>query len=388
MIPAGRAGGRPREEAAMPISGEGWEILINRTATQKRGWDGKVRTIGTYQVFHDGAEAAGTIPVDGKDVRLFGTTAESPGPSQNDKRADEGFPTRIVAKRYPMQTSGGPTYVTSGFRADLEIAAPMPGLELKETGRRTDILIHPGKNEFLSSVGCINLCTSLRNAEEPIDYPGSRRRVIALIEDMKAFLGGLPGPDRPIPNAFVVVDEQALAAEPAPAPAPALATGAAGAAALPAGIGWPLEHNEIRGHSVNNTFGMVRNGKTKPHQGWDMLASIGTECFAIADGTIETIYKSEAYGDVVVLAFLFHGQKRFAAYCHLSAVNVIEGQAVAKGQRLGLTGDSGNAHGLPDDQMHLHFEIRTEPRPGLGLGGRLSPITIFGAIPLQAPIDA
>ena len=64
----------------MPITGKGWEILISRTATQRRSSDGKVRTIGTYQVFHDGAEATGTIAVDGKDVPLFGTTAESPGP--------------------------------------------------------------------------------------------------------------------------------------------------------------------------------------------------------------------------------------------------------------------------------------------------------------------
>ena len=38
----------------MPISGSGWEILIKRSATQKRASDGKVRTVGTYQVFHNG----------------------------------------------------------------------------------------------------------------------------------------------------------------------------------------------------------------------------------------------------------------------------------------------------------------------------------------------
>lgn len=371
----------------MPITGTGWEILIGRTATQRRSADGKERTVGTYQVFHNGAEATGTVRVDGKDVPLFGTTAESQGPSQNDKRADEGFPTRIVAKSYTMQTSDGPKYVTNGFRPDLEIEEGMPGLQLTDTGRRTDILIHPGKNEFLSSVGCINLCTSLPNAEEPIDYPGSRRRVIALIEDMKAFLGGLPEPGHAIPNAHVVVDEEALAAMAEPAPAAATAPAAPALATPPGDIGWPLKHNVIRGNIKNNSFGMVRNGGTKPHQGWDMLADIGTECFAIADGKIETIYDSNAYGKVVVLAFLFHGQKRFAAYAHLKKVDVTEGQAVAKGQQIGLTGDSGNAHGLPDDQMHLHFEIRTVPRPGLGLGGRVSPIEVFGKIPLQAPID-
>lgn len=186
-----------------------WEIRIERRTEQSHL--GKSRTVGTYQVYHDGVKATGTIRVDDFDVPLSGTTAESRGPSQNDLRADEGHPTRIVARSYPMQTSGGPTYVTDGYRQDLRIEAKMPGLELRDTGRRTDILIHPGKDEWRSSAGCINLCTHLDTPGEIINYKGSRRRVIALIEDMKAFLGGLPGPDRPIPNAFVVISDEALA---------------------------------------------------------------------------------------------------------------------------------------------------------------------------------
>lgn len=374
----------------MPITGSGWEILISRTATQRRSSDGKVRTVGSYQVFHNGAKATGTILVDGKAVALSGTTAESAGPSQNAKRADEGFPTRILAKSYPMQTSGGPTYVTSGYRPDLEIAAQMPGLELTDTGRRTDILIHPGKDEFLSSIGCINLCTELPNADEKIDYPGSRRRVIALIEDLKTFLGGLPGPDQPIPNASVVIDDGALAAVAAPA-SPAVATPAAPAtgpaAALPSGIGWPLKRNMIRQNSNNNTFGRVRNNNTKPHQGWDFEAPVGTPCFAIAGGKIALVYQSVDYGNVVVLGFPFGGKTLFAAYAHLSAVGVAAGQTVAKGDEIGRTGNTGNARGMTGRDQHLHFEIRTEPRPGLGLAGRKSPIDVFGAIPLNAPID-
>lgn len=34
---------------------------------------------------------------------------------------------------------------------------------------------------------------------------------------------------------------------------------------------------------------------------------------------------------------------------------------------------SGNASNLPESQAHLHFELRSEPSPGLGLGGRLDP---------------
>ena len=67
--------------------------------------------------------------------------------------------------------------------------------------------MHPGDG-FLSSVGCINLCTSLPDAEEPITYSSSRRRVIAVIGNLKNYLGA-DFPDNNgerIPRAFVVVD--------------------------------------------------------------------------------------------------------------------------------------------------------------------------------------
>lgn len=361
-----------------------WEIRIERKLEQTFG---KTRTVGTYQVYHDGEKATGTIRVGEKDVPLFGTTAEAPGPSQNDKTDEEGFPTRIVAKTYPMQTSGGPTYVTHGYRQDEAIVKKMPGLELTDTGRRSAILIHPGKDEFRSTVGCINLCTHLDTPQEIISYKGSRRRVIALIEDMEQFLGNLPtAGDKPIPNAFVVIGEEALAKPEALA---ANATGSgkemsAAAAATPEGIGWPLRRNIIRGNVRNHAFGKnVRNQGTKDHQGWDLLAPIGTECFAIADGKVKDIYKSTSYGDVIELSFPFKNKELFAAYCHLSKTGVAIGQAVKQGQAIGRTGNSGNAANLSASEDHLHFEIRTQSRPGPGLGGRKDPTEVFGTCPLK-----
>ena len=131
----------------MPITGQGWEIHVDRQSEQTRG--SKTRTVGTYQVFHDGKPATSTILVDGVQVPLSGTTAESRGPGQNAAPATTAKPSRILAGRYPLKTSGGPLYVTNGYRDDLQIAKAMPGLELRKTGNRTDILIHPGKNEFL-----------------------------------------------------------------------------------------------------------------------------------------------------------------------------------------------------------------------------------------------
>jgi hypothetical protein len=68
-------------------------------------------------------------------------------------------------------------------------------------------LVHPGQS-YLASIGCINPCTSLPNADELITYTTSRRRVISLIEDMKAYVGSdFPRTNgRRIPRAFVVID--------------------------------------------------------------------------------------------------------------------------------------------------------------------------------------
>lgn len=181
----------------MPIQGSGWELHIVRKAEQRRASDGKRRTVGDYQVFHDGVRQTG--------AGLSGMVAETRGPGAN---RPVGNNRRVEEGRYPLFTQDGTRYVTIGFAQSGNAAAsPKPGLELKECDQRLEILIHPGRG-FLSSIGCINPCTSLPNAEEPIDYVPSRRRVIALIEDLRAFAGaGFPTRNgKRIPNAFVVVD--------------------------------------------------------------------------------------------------------------------------------------------------------------------------------------
>ena len=154
---------------------------------------------------------------------------------------------------------------------------------------------------------------------------------------------------------------------------------------------WPLSHNVIRRNKESNTFGLVRvkaNGTKRPHQGWDFEAPIGTPCFAICDGRVELVYHSVDYGNVAVLRFALNGDTLYAAYAHLSEVDVEPGQSVSKGQTIGKTGDTGNASGMTGRDLHLHFEIRTEPRPGLGLAGRMSPIKVFGVCPLNEAIAA
>ncbi|HWT29529.1 MAG TPA: hypothetical protein VN240_00715, partial [Propylenella sp.] len=136
---------------------------------------------------------------------LSGTMAESKGPganhpAENGKRVREG--------RYPLATQGfkGSKYKTWGYAKENQKGSK-PGFELSVPGPRTGILVHPGIG-FLASVGCLNPCTALPNENEDISFPGSRRRVIALIEDMIEFLDGdFPKENEMhIPRAFAVID--------------------------------------------------------------------------------------------------------------------------------------------------------------------------------------
>jgi hypothetical protein len=170
---------------------------IVRHTEQQRPGSSKRRTVGTYQVFHDG------VPQTGAD--LSGTVAETRGPGAN---RPMGNNRRVTPGRYPLFSQDGARFVTIGFRNSNSFGhLPKPGLELKDTDQRAEILIHPGRG-FLSSIGCINPCTSLPDADEPIDFIPSRRRVISIIEDLRAFAGtGFPTKNgRKIPNAFVVID--------------------------------------------------------------------------------------------------------------------------------------------------------------------------------------
>jgi hypothetical protein len=161
------------------------------------------RTIGEYRVFVNGSPLSG----------LTGTIAEQKGPSDNSPTGNT-FDRRIEPGRYPLFSQDGTKYKTIGYLKTAAAAAdfgkkPRPGIELRETGTRSAILIHPAQN-FLSSVGCIHPSGPLPNGGSNIDHSGeSRPRVIALIEAMRVFCGSdFPATDgHRIPDCWCVVDD-------------------------------------------------------------------------------------------------------------------------------------------------------------------------------------
>jgi murein DD-endopeptidase MepM/ murein hydrolase activator NlpD len=91
---------------------------------------------------------------------------------------------------------------------------------------------------------------------------------------------------------------------------------------------------------------------------------IGFSVLATADGEVVIVAKGAGgwgspYGNHVVIE---SGDVRHG-YCHLDKIAVSVGQQVTAGQRIGLSGNSGNVAGTigPHQGAHLHYEERTAP---------------------------
>ena len=88
------------------------------------------------------------------------------------------------------------------------------------------------------------------------------------------------------------------------------------------------------------------------HAGTDLSAETGTPIAAFADGTVEFIGESNAYGLYIQID---HGNGVKSFYCHCSELYFHKGQTVTKGQTIAAVGATGNATG-----SHLHLELRRD----------------------------
>ncbi|HZG05285.1 MAG TPA: M23 family metallopeptidase [Streptomyces sp.] len=92
------------------------------------------------------------------------------------------------------------------------------------------------------------------------------------------------------------------------------------------------------------------------HSGIDFPVVTGTPVRSVGPGTVVTAGWGGAYGNQVVIR---HHDGRYTQYAHLSALQVVPGQPVDAGDRIGLSGSTGNSTG-----PHLHFEARVGPAYG------------------------
>ncbi|MCM1945764.1 MULTISPECIES: M23 family metallopeptidase [Streptomyces] len=97
------------------------------------------------------------------------------------------------------------------------------------------------------------------------------------------------------------------------------------------------------------------------HSGQDFAVPVGTTVKAAGAGTVVKAGPNgggdgPAYGNAIVVK---HANGTYSQYAHLSKIKVHVGQKVAAGQKIALSGNTGNSSG-----PHLHFEIRTTPNYG------------------------
>lgn len=118
---------------------------------------------------------------------------------------------------------------------------------------------------------------------------------------------------------------------------------------------WPLPKENTR---MTSAFGLrihpitnVRSG----HLGVDIAANIGTEVYAIDDGTVLRVDYIGTGGKTIHIQ---HSNKIVSKYLHLNGYAVNVGDSVSKGQLVGYSGNTGGSTG-----PHLHFQIEVNRKP-------------------------
>lgn len=130
------------------------------------------------------------------------------------------------------------------------------------------------------------------------------------------------------------------------------------------GFAWPLET-----YRISSLWGAQRvlNGTpARPHYGIDLAAPVGTVILAPAAGVVCFARTGMLFEGGLTL--IDHGQGLISDYLHQSAVDVVVGQRVERGQPIGRVGMEGRATG-----PHLCWRMKWRDRnldPSLMVGVR------------------
>ncbi|KIE64252.1 Cell wall endopeptidase, family M23/M37 [Candidatus Riesia pediculischaeffi PTSU] len=114
-----------------------------------------------------------------------------------------------------------------------------------------------------------------------------------------------------------------------------------------------LKYPAERFFKVSSHFNLKRvnpvTGLISPHKGIDLPMPVGTSVLSVANGTVFTAKYSNIAGYFIVI---HHKNRLITKYMHLFKLLVKPGQKVKKGERIGLSGNTGRTTG-----PHLHYEI-------------------------------
>jgi murein DD-endopeptidase MepM/ murein hydrolase activator NlpD len=121
-------------------------------------------------------------------------------------------------------------------------------------------------------------------------------------------------------------------------------------------ISIPTDLSKVR---LSSVFGFRRDpvfGDIRHHDGIDLSGSIGLPIHASGDGVVlRASYNGGGYGNLVEID---HGFGYTTRYAHLNRINVVDGQKIKRGDKIGELGNSGKSVG-----PHLHYEVRLKNAP-------------------------
>jgi murein DD-endopeptidase MepM/ murein hydrolase activator NlpD len=160
-------------------------------------------------------------------------------------------------------------------------------------------------------------------------------------EQVQTMLGASPAQ-----RAAVVIPVAAGAATASPTPTPT-PTAPPDTVTMTLPTRYPLDAKGFvtRGVGSGQEYGAT-------HPGLDIAVAEGTEVRAAGGGLVVEVSETPEYGKMVRLAHL-HGYE--TRYGHLSEIRVRQGDRIAMGTVLGLSGNTGRS-----TAPHLHFEVRKD----------------------------
>jgi murein DD-endopeptidase MepM/ murein hydrolase activator NlpD len=103
-------------------------------------------------------------------------------------------------------------------------------------------------------------------------------------------------------------------------------------------------------------------GYSRPHNGLDFTAPVGSPIYATGDGRVSVAQRSLSYGNVV---YIDHGYQFETRYAHMTHYIVGKGEHVKRGQVIGYVGNTGLSVAA-----HLHYEVLYKNNP-------INPINFF-----------
>jgi len=118
------------------------------------------------------------------------------------------------------------------------------------------------------------------------------------------------------------------------------------------------KRKELEEYFIRPVEGVVTQRFHGPYEAFDIGNKVGTPIVAMAEGVVVLSRDSGwngGYGQYIVIK---HPNKTQTLYAHLSKNDVVQGQRVTQGQKIGELGNTGRSTG-----PHLHFEVRGDPDP-------------------------